>query len=67
MDAGSIKPTRYLKDTEVAKVLGLSAGHLRNLRARGEGPPVVRFGKACRYSWRSVIAWAEAQKEEGKQ
>jgi hypothetical protein len=66
MDANKIAPTRYLKDTEAAKVLGLSAGHLRNLRAKGEGPPATRFGRACRYNWRTLLAWAEEQRVEMK-
>ena len=67
MDANNVKPTRYLKDYEAAKVLGLCVGHLRNLRCKGKGPPVTRFGRACRYNWRTLLAWAEAQKEEAKQ
>lgn len=67
MDASDVRPTRYLKDHEAAKVLGLYVGHLRNLRSQGKGPPVTRFGRACRYNWRTLLAWAEALREEDSQ
>lgn len=39
----------YLSTKQAAALLGVSVKHLETLRARGEGPPHVRLGKAIRY------------------
>jgi hypothetical protein len=62
MEKGKVQPTRYLREIEAGKVLALSPGHLRNLRVKGQGPEFVKFGKAVRYDWRALMAWADAMK-----
>lgn len=42
-------PPAFLTTKEAAAVLGLTAKGLEAMRARGEGPPFVRIGRAVRY------------------
>lgn len=43
-------PTRpaALSSASAAEYLGLSAGHLRNMRSRGEGPAYLRMSESPR-------------------
>jgi excisionase family DNA binding protein len=45
----------YATTAEAAALLGVTKNHLEALRARGEGPPFVRVGRAVRYP-RSSLA-----------
>jgi excisionase family DNA binding protein len=42
-------PAVWLSTAEAAQLLGVSKKHLEALRARGEGPPFMRVGRAVRY------------------
>jgi predicted DNA-binding transcriptional regulator AlpA len=44
-----IPETEYLDTKQAAKLLGVSRKGLESLRARGDGPPYIRIGKAIRY------------------
>lgn len=62
--------THYLRDIEVADLLGVHIGTIRAWRckrARGEvvGPPFRKFGRAVRYHAGDVDAWARAQIVDG--
>lgn len=47
-----------LKDTEVAEMCACSVDWLRDLRAKGDGPPVIRRGKRyVRYPREEALAW----------
>lgn len=46
---------------EMATILDLHEGTLRNLRAKGGGPPFVKIGGSVRYSKSGVAAWIKAQ------
>ena len=52
------------KPEEVAEHIGVSIGHLAQMRFRGTGPRFVRptGGRAVRYDWADVEAYIEAQK-----
>ena len=45
-----------------ARILGLSEGHLRNLRNKKVGPPFYKYGKTVRYSIPECEAWKAAQR-----
>ena len=53
----------YLTIDELAEKLTLSVGCLRSWRARGEGPPAVRFGTCLRWDRREIDAWIDANRE----
>lgn len=56
---------RLLTDTEVAHMLALpSVQALRDMRSRGDGPPVVRLGTRIRYYPKDVAEWIAAHREE---
>ncbi len=42
-------PSDFLTTREAAALLGVSAGHLKALRAEGRGPRCVRVGRSVRY------------------
>jgi hypothetical protein len=48
-----------LGEMRAAELLGLSSRTLQAWRARSEGPPFVRAGRAVRYRRRDLIAWIE--------
>lgn len=53
---------RYLDDREAASILGVSTGHLRNLRVRGGGPRFYRLGsRSIRYLVADLHRWARAR------
>ena len=56
-----IAPDVYLTAADVAARLGISRSYLDQARVRGDGPPFVRIGRAVRYRWSAVVAWAEAR------
>jgi len=48
--AASVAPTHDTSDTPgAATILGISPGHLRNLRSQGEGPAFYRVGRRVIY------------------
>ena len=49
----------YLRTPEAAKLIGFSTEYLEIARHRGEGPPVIRIGRACRYSKASLFEWMQ--------
>lgn len=53
----------FLTIEELAEVLTLSVGCIRAWRARGEGPPAVRFGNRLRWDRREIEAWVDARRE----
>ena len=60
---GSTK-ARLATPSEVAEHMGVTVGHLAQMRFRGNGPRFVRptGGRAVRYDWADVEAYIEAQK-----
>ena len=46
-----------LSTKEVAKLTGLSVGWLEQLRSRGQGPAVTRFGRRVAFTQEAVEAW----------
>jgi predicted DNA-binding transcriptional regulator AlpA len=48
----------YLDTTQVAKILGMSAGTLELWRRQGQGPAFHKFGRAVRYFVQDVNDWA---------
>jgi predicted DNA-binding transcriptional regulator AlpA len=55
-------PSRGLKDTEAAEMLGLHPQTLRNMRSRGKGPNYHKLGRAVRYLERDLLAYLEKRK-----
>jgi predicted DNA-binding transcriptional regulator AlpA len=53
----------FLTIEELAAKLTLSVGCLRAWRARGEGPPAIRFGNRLRWDRREIDAWIDANRE----
>lgn len=51
------QPDDVLIETELARALRLSAGHVRNLRSLGDGPRFMRLGRSIRYRWSDVADW----------
>lgn len=56
----SLKPL-LLTIPQVAKALGLSRAMVYSLIAKGEGPPVIHFGRSVRVSVTSLRKWIEEQ------
>ena len=59
----------YLSTPKAAEYLGVSAGYLRNLRSRGEGPAYSRLSASPRaavvYSVDDIDAWYASRRVEG--
>lgn len=51
----------FLTVQEVAHLLRVSPGTVRAWIAKGEGPPMMRFGKQIRYRPERVMEWVEEQ------
>jgi len=49
--------TAMLTVEQVAKLLGVSARHVRRLVDAGKAPQPVRLGRACRWARPAVEAW----------
>jgi excisionase family DNA binding protein len=54
------EPDALLDELQAAQLLGLSSRTLQAWRAKGEGPPFVRAGRAIRYRRRDLMAWVDA-------
>ena len=52
-------PQSYITDAEAARFLSLSPGWMRQLRLLGGGPRYSKLGRAVRYRFADLIAWAE--------
>lgn len=48
-----------LRESDVARRLGISTNTLRRMRRRGEGPPEQAFGRLVRYRWTDVEQWLD--------
>lgn len=56
-------PERWLRPTEAAKYLGLSASTLAKRRLRGDGPPFAKLGpRLVSYSKRDLDAWLSGRR-----
>jgi predicted DNA-binding transcriptional regulator AlpA len=53
--------TAYGNERTASEMLAVSLATLRRLRALGDGPAFVRFGKCVRYSLADVEAWAASK------
>lgn len=60
---GEVGEKTFLTIEELAEKLTLSVGCLRAWRARGEGPPAIRFGNRLRWDRREIEAWIDANRE----
>lgn len=55
------RPDTMLTTAQAAEVLGLRPQTLHDWRCRDTGPPYLRLGgRAVRYRYGELIAWAEA-------
>jgi predicted DNA-binding transcriptional regulator AlpA len=54
--------TRFINETEVASITGLSVQTLRNNRFQGKGIPYVKAGRSVRYEHQDVIAYMSDRK-----
>ncbi len=65
----SIEPSihQYLKETEVARLLGVSLATMRRWRMHRVGPPATKLqegqGGAVRYSVAQLQAWLASQQQ----
>jgi predicted DNA-binding transcriptional regulator AlpA len=50
---------------QVAEWLQIKPERLSKLRKTGRGPRAIKVGRAVRYAWPDVHAWANAQREPG--
>ena len=50
---------QFVRDTEAARILGLSPQTLRNWRCRHQGPEYVKIGYAIRYKIADLLDFAE--------
>ena len=50
---------RLLRTKEAARLLGLSASFLNQLRVKGGGPPFVKVGRAVLYDPSALLGWAK--------
>ena len=62
MNIPHLPTIRYLKEKEVAALLGLAVQTLRNYRFKGIGPTYCKVGRAVRYPLPDVIQFMEGNK-----
>jgi excisionase family DNA binding protein len=53
---------KYLTTKDAAGHLGLSKRYLELLRGKGGGPKFISFGRAVRYAYEDLDAWADGLK-----
>jgi predicted DNA-binding transcriptional regulator AlpA len=59
----NLKPhSGLLSSSEAAKRLGLSLGHLQNMRSRGKGPDFIQLGRAVRYRPQDIEAYIDTKR-----
>ena len=51
----------YLTRQAAADFISIKPATLRSWHYRGGGPPMVKFGRMCRYEQSKLIAWAAEQ------
>ena len=51
----------FLTRRAAAAFISVNPETLRSWHYRGEGPPMVKFGRMCRYEQSKLIAWAAKQ------
>ena len=51
----------YLTRRAAAAFISINPETLRSWHYRGGGPPMVKFGRMCRYEQSKLIAWAAQQ------
>ena len=56
---------RLLTTEEVAAVLGVSPGYVKQLRYMDKGPAFIRIGRAIRYAPGDVTAYARQVRANG--
>lgn len=54
-------PRIAVPPADAARALGVTERYLRALRAKGEGPPYSRFGRAIRYPISGLHDFVKAQ------
>lgn len=57
----NVEALKLLTRRELAELLGLAPKTLANWLVAGDGPPVVRLGRAVRYEPAAVRAWLETR------
>lgn len=63
-----MKDGETLLDTEaLGRRIGKTAGAIRTMRCRGDGPPAIRIGRTLRFRWSDVEAWLESKAEASTQ
>ena len=62
-DPASLTEESLLTTAEVAELLRLSPGRLRNLRSEGRAPRGVKIGRSVRFKLRDVRVWLDAHAE----
>ena len=50
---------RFITETEVSTITGMSVQTLRNWRFQGKGIPYVKAGRSVRYQYQDVITYME--------
>lgn len=60
MNSTATLPT-YLRDTDVAEMIGLSVATLQKWRQIGYGPDFIKIGYKVRYAKTSVDTWMESK------
>lgn len=60
-DYSRLTEESLLSTVEVAELLRLSPGRLRNMRCKGHGPRGFKIGRSVRYRLGEVRAWLGAQ------
>ena len=54
-----MKEKRFITETEVSTITGMSVQTLRNWRFNGKGFPYVKAGRSVRYQYQDVITYME--------
>jgi len=60
-DTPTIRDTPWMDYAELSQYLGLSTSYLRQVSAEGRGPPMIRFGRRCRFHKDEIDNWARQQ------
>lgn len=64
ISAGKKDLDEFLRDTQVADILGVNFQTLQKWRVMGKGPPFKRFGRMIRYSKKTVKEWFEEHPDQ---
>lgn len=54
-----------LRETQVAEILAVSLSTVRAWRAKGNGPPFIKLGRAVRYRPEHLASWIDEQQQHG--